>query len=92
MFRYFSYAQPFIPSHRITPPPPLTVESLSIATPAEYPLLLQVRMMEKLYACKIPFFAGITMEKLLSLSAHCDIVEAEPGKVIIEQASAPLSS
>jgi len=46
---------------------------------------VQRRMMEKLHACKIPFFSGIGLEKLLSLNKCCDIVEAAPNQVIIEQ-------
>jgi len=46
---------------------------------------VQRRMMEKLYACKIPFFAGVSIEKLLSLSDYCKIVEAKAMQTIIKQ-------
>lgn len=46
---------------------------------------VRMRMVSKLYAFRLPFFAGIQKEKLLELSNLCTLQQDEKGTVLMEE-------
>ncbi|CAK9108494.1 cAMP-dependent protein kinase regulatory subunit (PKA regulatory subunit) [Durusdinium trenchii] len=48
-------------------------------------LHMRDRMVRKLYAFKLPFFAGIPKEKLLELAHHCELAEHRAGDVLLSE-------